>query len=146
MTSSTSEILRLFETLLICLNSDLGLVLHAESSIVENLDKVRKIMFLRDNPKYKKYSSIWKGIVNLESCVKSCLAGFCLFCFPQQFLLPTSRLKAFSPHLNSACPRSVPARDMNMTQPKCSSQLLFLALTALGSHSYKTAHVFEPFL
>lgn len=30
---------RLFETLLICLNSDLGLVLNAESTIVESLDK-----------------------------------------------------------------------------------------------------------
>lgn len=47
VTSSTSEILRLCKTQFICLDSDLEITSNAESGTLENLDKLRKIIFLK---------------------------------------------------------------------------------------------------
>lgn len=45
VTSYTTRILMLCKTLLVCLNPHLGLTLNAESSIVENLDMLRKTVY-----------------------------------------------------------------------------------------------------
>lgn len=48
--------------------------------------------------------------------------------------------------LNAACPRAMPAHDMNVAQPKCCFQLPFLAFTVLRLQSCKTARILDSSL